>query len=57
MQEKKKEEVLNKLKALYKEANQEEQERLHEIFKDITEDKYYKENMIYYFKQFLLERY
>ena len=56
MQEKK-DEVLDKLKALYKEANLEEKTRLHEVFKEITEDKYYKENMIHYFKQFLTERY
>ena len=56
MQEKK-DEVIDKLKALYKKANLGEKKRLNEIFKEITEDKYYKENMVHYFKQFLTERY
>lgn len=53
----KKDETLEKLKALYKEANLSEKKRLKEIFSDITKDPYYKENMTHYFKQFLLERY
>lgn len=56
MQEKK-DEVLKKIKGLYKDANLQENERLKIIFKEIMEDPYYKENMLYYFKQFLVDRY
>ena len=55
--EDKKLEITEKLKALYRAANLNEKTRLKEILKVVSKDPNYKDNMVHYFKQFLLERY
>lgn len=55
--EKKKQDVIKNLKKFFEDNEREETKRLNGIFKEIIKDPYYKENMIYYFKQFLSEKY
>lgn len=57
MSEEKKHEVIKNVKKIFEQANREENKRLKEIFQEVVKDPYYKENMLYYFKQFLTEKY
>lgn len=55
--ENKKQDAIKKLKNFFEENDREETKRLNAIFKEILQDPYYKENMTYYFRQFLSEKY
>ncbi len=57
MSEERKNEVIKNVKKIFEQANREENKRLKEIFKEVIKDPHYKENMLYYFKQFLTEKY
>jgi hypothetical protein len=52
-----KQEVLKNAKKIFEQVDREERQRLNAVFKEILEDPYYKENMLYYFKEFLAEKY
>ncbi len=49
--------TLERIKDLYKDKNISDKENIFQIFAEILEDPYYKENMSHYFRKFLTDRY
>ena len=49
--------TLERIKEMYRKQDKPDREHLYRVFAEILEDPYYKENMTYYFRRFLTDKY